>query len=307
MRIKSVYPKKCVYFCPVVYDIADMELLKSYTINLNSRLTVLDKPQVMGILNLTPDSFYAMSRKQTENDVATRVAQLMAEGADIIDVGACSSRPGADNVSAEEEMERLRRGLDILRQVAPEAVVSVDTYRADVAAMCVEEYGVAMINDISAGQLDERMFDTIARLRVPYVLTHMQGTPETMQASPQYVDVVHDVLRFLAARAEILHEKGVPDVVIDPGFGFGKTLEHNYQLMDRLEEFHLLELPLLVGISRKSMIYRLLDVTPDEALNGTTALNMVALMKGAHILRVHDVKACRECIQIVDKLRNVSL
>ena len=307
MRIKSVYPKKCVYFCPVVYDIADMELLKSYTINLNSRLTVLDKPQVMGILNLTPDSFYAMSRKQTENDVATRVAQLMAEGADIIDVGACSSRPGADNVSAEEEMERLRRGLDILRQVAPEAVVSVDTYRADVAAMCVEEYGVAMINDISAGQLDERMFDTIARLRVPYVLTHMQGTPETMQASPQYVDVVHDVLRFLAARAEILHEKGVSDVVIDPGFGFGKTLEHNYQLMDRLEEFHLLELPLLVGISRKSMIYRLLDVTPDEALNGTTALNMVALMKGAHILRVHDVKACRECIQIVDKLRNVSL
>ena len=307
MAGKSVYPKKCVYFCPVVYDIADMELLKSYTINLNSRLTVLDKPQVMGILNLTPDSFYAMSRKQTENDVATRVAQLMAEGADIIDVGACSSRPGADNVSAEEEMERLRRGLDILRQVAPEAVVSVDTYRADVAAMCVEEYGVAMINDISAGQLDERMFDTIARLRVPYVLTHMQGTPETMQASPQYVDVVHDVLRFLAARAEILHEKGVPDVVIDPGFGFGKTLEHNYQLMDRLEEFHLLELPLLVGISRKSMIYRLLDVTPDEALNGTTALNMVALMKGAHILRVHDVKACRECIQIVDKLRNVSL
>ena len=307
MRIKSVYPKKCVYFCPVVYDIADMELLKSYTINLNSRLTVLDKPQVMGILNLTPDSFYVMSRKQTENDVAMRVAQLMAEGADIIDVGACSSRPGADNVSAEEEMERLRRGLDILRQVAPEAIVSVDTYRADVAAMCVEEYGVAMINDISAGQLDERMFDTVARLRVPYVLTHMQGTPETMQASPQYVDVVHDVLRFLAARAEILHEKGVPDVVIDPGFGFGKTLEHNYQLMDRLEEFHLLELPLLVGISRKSMIYRLLDVTPDEALNGTTALNMVALMKGAHILRVHDVKACRECIQIVDKLRNVSL
>lgn len=307
MRIKSVYPKKCVYFCPVVYDIADMELLKSYTINLNSRLTVLDKPQVMGILNLTPDSFYAMSRKQTENDVATRVAQLMAEGADIIDVGACSSRPGADNVSAEEEMERLRRGLDILRQVAPEAIVSVDTYRADVAAMCVEEYGVAMINDISAGQLDERMFDTVARLRVPYILTHMQGTPETMQSAPQYLDVVHDVLRFLAARAEILHEKGVPDVVIDPGFGFGKTLEHNYQLMDRLEEFHLLELPLLVGISRKSMIYRLLDVTPDEALNGTTALNMVALMKGVHILRVHDVKACRECIQIVDKLKNVSL
>lgn len=279
-----------------------MELWKSYTMNLNGRLMVLDRPLVMGILNLTPDSFYALSRKQSEEEIAERVAQLVAEGADIIDVGACSSRPGAEDVPTEEEMTRLRHGLKLLRQVAPEAVVSVDTYRADVAAMCVEEYGVSIINDIAAGQMDYRMFDTVARLRVPYILTHMQGTPDTMQAAPQYENVVHEVLKSLAANMKDLHEKGVADVIIDPGFGFGKTLEHNYQLMNRLEEFHLLNAPLLVGISRKSMIYNLLKTDPAEALNGTTVLNTVALMKGAHILRVHDVKACRECVEIVRKL-----
>lgn len=276
-----------------------MELWKSYTMNLNGRLMVLDRPLVMGILNLTPDSFYALSRKQSEEEIAERVAELVAEGADIIDVGACSSRPGAEDVPMEEEMTRLRHGLKLLRQVAPEAVVSVDTYRADVAAMCVEEYGVSIINDIAAGQMDNRMFDTVARLRVPYILTHMQGTPNTMQAAPQYENVVHEVLKSLAAYMKDLHERGVADVIIDPGFGFGKTLEHNYQLMNRLEEFHLLNAPLLVGISRKSMIYNLLKTNPAEALNGTTVLNTVALMKGAHILRVHDVKACRECVDIV--------
>lgn len=276
-----------------------MELWKSYTMNLNGRLVVLDRPLVMGILNLTPDSFYALSRKQSEEEIAERVAQLVAEGADIIDVGACSSRPGAEDVPMEEEMTRLRHGLKLLRQVAPEAVVSVDTYRADVAAMCVEEYGVSIINDIAAGQMDNRMFDTVARLRVPYILTHMQGTPDTMQAAPQYENVVHEVLKSLAAYMKDLHERGVADVIIDPGFGFGKTLEHNYQLMNRLEEFHLLNAPLLVGISRKSMIYNLLKTNPAEALNGTTVLNTIALMKGAHILRVHDVKACRECVDIV--------
>lgn len=276
-----------------------MELWKSYTMNLNGRLVVLDRPLVMGILNLTPDSFYALSRKQSEEEIAERVAELVAEGADIIDVGACSSRPGAEDVPMEEEMTRLRHGLKLLRQVAPEAVVSVDTYRADVAAMCVEEYGVSIINDIAAGQMDNRMFDTVARLRVPYILTHMQGTPNTMQAAPQYENVVHEVLKSLAAYMKDLHERGVADVIIDPGFGFGKTLEHNYQLMNRLEEFHLLNAPLLVGISRKSMIYNLLKTNPAEALNGTTVLNTVALMKGAHILRVHDVKACRECVDIV--------
>lgn len=283
-----------------------MKPLKSYTMNLNGRLVVLDRPLVMGILNLTPDSFYATSRKQTEEEITARVAQLTAEGADIIDVGACSSRPGADEVSEAEEMSRLRRGLALLRKAAPEAIVSVDTYRAGVAAMCVEEYGVSIVNDISAGQMDGRMFDTVSRLRVPYILTHMQGRPETMQADPQYADVAHEVLTFLAARIRDLHERGVADVIIDPGFGFGKSLEHNYRLMERLGDFHLLEAPLLVGISRKSMIYNLLGTEPAGTLNGTTVLNTIALMKGAHILRVHDVKACRECVAIVEKLRNVS-
>lgn len=293
-----------MYFCHVIYYNVDMKPLKSYTMNLGGRLVMIDKPMVMGILNLTPDSFYAQSRKQTEEEVVARVEQLLTEGADIIDVGACSSRPGAGEVSVKEEMDRLHWGLKLLRRIAPEAVVSVDTYRADVAAACVEEYGVALVNDISAGQMDDRMFDMVARLRVPYVLTHMQGTPDVMQESPNYTNVVNDVMTFLAARAEELHEKGVADIIIDPGFGFGKTLEHNYQLMERLDDFHLLDMPLLVGVSRKSMIHRLLDVSPVEALNGTTVMNTVALMKGAHILRVHDVKACRECVTIVERLRS---
>jgi dihydropteroate synthase len=283
-----------------------MQPLKPYTINLNGRLLSLDKPKVMGILNLSEDSFYALSSAPTREKVFSRLEKILSEGTDMIDVGACSTRPGSTGVTMQEEMQALRMALSIIRERAPEAIVSVDTYRADVATMCVEEYGVSMINDISAGEMDNRMFDTIARLRVPYVMMHMQGVPATMQTNPQYNDVVDDVVTYLARRAGELRDKGVADVIVDPGFGFGKTLEHNYELMSRLEELHLLEMPLLVGISRKSMVYRLLGVTPEEALNGTTALNTVALMKGAHILRVHDVKACRQCIDIVDKLRNNS-
>ena len=284
-----------------------MQSLRPYTINVNGRLMQLDKPKVMGILNLSEDSFYASVSAPTREKVFSRVEKILSEGADIIDVGACSTRPGSSGVTLEKEMQALRMALPIIRELSPEAVVSVDTYRADVAAMCVEEYGVSMINDISAGEIDNRMFDTIARLRVPYIIMHMQGTPDTMQVNPQYTDVVDEVVTYLARRANELHDRGVADVIIDPGFGFGKTLEHNYQLMSRLEELHLLEMPLLVGISRKSMIYRLLDTTPEHSLNGTTALNTVVLMKGAHILRVHDVKACRECIQMVEKLRENSL
>lgn len=283
-----------------------MHPLIPYTMNVNGRLLQLDKPKVMGILNLSEESFYASVSAPTREKVFSRVEKMLAEGTDMIDVGACSTRPGSAGVTLEEEMQALRMALPIVRELAPETLISVDTYRADVAAMCVEEYGVGMINDISAGEMDARMFDTIARLRVPYVIMHMQGRPDTMQVNPHYADVVDEVMAYLARRANELHDKGVADVVADPGFGFGKTLEHNYQLMSRLEEFHLLGMPLLVGISRKSMIYRLLDVTPDEALDGTTSLNTVALMKGAHILRVHDVKACRQCIDIADKLRTHS-
>lgn len=280
-----------------------MQPLRPYTINVNGRLLLLDKPKVMGILNLSEDSFYASVSAPTREKVFSRVEKILSEGTDIIDVGACSTRPGSTGVTMEEEMQALRMALPIIRELSPEAVVSVDTYRADVATMCVEEYGVSMINDISAGEMDKRMFDTIARLRVPYVMMHMLGTPETMQVNPQYTDVVDEVVTYLARRANELHDRGVADVIVDPGFGFGKTLEHNYQLMSRLEELHILEMPLLVGISRKSMIYRLLDTTPEDSLNGTTVLNTIALMKGAHILRVHDVKACRECVDMMDKLR----
>lgn len=280
-----------------------MTPFRTYTINVNGHLLMLDRPMVMGILNITPDSFYSGSRKQSEEDIRNRVEQLVSEGADMIDVGAYSSRPGADDVSVEEEMARLRHGLGILRTVAPDAIVSVDTFRADVAAMCVEEYGVSVVNDISAGDLDKRMAETVARLRVPYIIMHMQGTPQTMQQEPKYGDVLHDVLASLARRVDELHDKGIPDIIIDPGFGFGKTLEQNYRLMEHLEKFHLIDCPLLVGVSRKSMVYRLLGVTPEEALNGTTSLHTVALMKGAHILRVHDVEACRQCVEIVNKLR----
>ena len=272
-------------------------------INVNGRLMDLSEPQVMGILNVTPDSFYAASRGVTERYTLERLQQIVDEGASIVDIGAYSSRPGAQEVSAEEEMERLRNGLEIIRQHHPDTIVSVDTFRADVAKMCVEEYGVAMINDISAGQMDKDMFTTIARLGVPYVIMHMKGTPQTMQNDPQYDHFLKEIFYYFSEKVQKLRDLGVKDIIIDPGFGFAKTLEHNYELMNHLEEFSLFELPLLVGISRKSMIYKLLGTTPEEALNGTTTLNTIALMKGANILRVHDVKAAMEAVRIVEKMK----
>ena len=220
----------------------------------------------------------------------------------MIDVGAYSSRPGAADVSQEEEMARLRLGLAIVRREAPGIVVSVDTFRADVARMCVEEYGVDIINDISGGMMDKRMFHTVARLGVPYVLMHMQGTPATMQVAPRYDNLLSDVFVYLVERVQSLHDRGVNDIIIDPGFGFGKRLDDNYELMVHLEDFKELGLPLLVGISRKSMIYKLVGGSPDTALNGTTALNTIALLKGANVLRVHDVAAAAETVKIVSAL-----
>lgn len=279
-----------------------MQGLLPYTINVGGKLMDLSEPQVMGILNVTPDSFYSASRKNSELEIADRVAAIQAEGGSIIDIGAYSSRPGADNVSAEEEMNRLRSGLQILRNIAPDVVVSVDTFRADVAKMCVEEYGVQIINDISGGELDERMFNTVAALGVPYILMHMKGNPQTMQMEPYYDDLLTEMLRYFGTKVQQLHELGVKDIILDPGFGFAKTLEHNYELMNRLQDLQVLELPILVGISRKSMIYRLLGNTPEDALNGTSVLNTMALLKGASILRVHDVKEATEVVQIVKKM-----
>lgn len=283
-----------------------MEITTARYINVNGSLLDLSQPRVMGILNVTPDSFYAGSRTQTEAEIVRRVKQIVSEGAAIIDIGAYSSRPNADNVSAREEMERLRMGLKILFEIQPDAVVSVDTFRADVARMCVEEYGVAIINDIAAGEMDANMFHTVAALNVPYIMMHMQGTPQSMQQHPHYDNLLKEVFLYFARKVQQLRDLGVKDIILDPGFGFGKTMEHNYELLFHLEEFRIFELPLLVGVSRKSMIYRLLDITPQEALNGTTVLDTICLLKGADILRVHDVKEAVETVRIVQAMRNNS-
>lgn len=270
----------------------------THTLNLRGRLLELCEPQIMGILNVTPDSIYSDSRTPDEAHITDRVRQMMDEGADMIDVGGYSSRPGADDVTPEEEMDRLRRGLRIVRKLYPEVPVSVDTFRADVARMCIEEEGADIINDISGGMMDRQMFRTVARLGVPYILMHMQGTPDTMQVAPHYDNLRREVMLYFAERIDRLCQMGAKDIIVDPGFGFGKTLEHNYELMNHLEDFAVFNLPLLVGISRKSMIYKLTGGTPQTSLNGTTVLNTISLVKGAHILRVHDVKAAAEAKQI---------
>lgn len=274
----------------------------SYTILTNGHLLDLSVPKVMGILNVTPDSFYAESRKQEEHEISSRIEQILTEGGDIIDIGAYSSRPNAADVSTEEEMKRLRTGLEILRKTAPDAIVSVDTFRADVAAMCVEEFGVNIINDISAGDMDESMFDTVARLNVPYIMMHMKGTPQNMQQAPSYTHLTEEIIYYFAQKIQTLEARGVKDIIIDPGFGFGKTLEHNYELLNHLEQFGILNHPILVGVSRKSMIYKLLECTPGEALNGTSVINTLAMTKGANILRVHDVRPCVEAVRIFQKM-----
>lgn len=281
-----------------------MNILPHCTINVGGTLLDLSVPRVMGILNVTPDSFYAQSRKQTEADIEARVRQMLDEGADMLDVGAYSSRPGADNVSPDEEMARLAQGLAVLRRVAPDAVVSVDTFRSGVARRCVEDFGVQIVNDISGGALDPDMFATVAGLGVPYILMHMKGNPQTMQQAPHYDDLLTEMLRYFAERVHRLHEMGVKDIIIDPGFGFAKTLQHNYELMHRLGDLAVLGLPMLVGVSRKSMISRLLGITPQEALNGTTILNTLALERGASILRVHDVREAVETVKITNMMRS---
>ena len=258
-----------------------------YTLNVHGQLLDLSRPLVMGILNATPDSFYADSRQQTEEGIVSCAAKILSEGAAIIDVGGCSTRPGGEVVTEAEEMQRLRMALGIIRREHPEAVISVDTFRPDVARMSVEEFGADIINDVSGGTSE--MFRMVTRLRVPYILMSLQPT-------------MREMLLSFAEKVQQLRDMGANDIILDPGFGFGKTLEQNYEIMNELEKLMVMELPLLVGISRKSMIYRSFDCTPKEALNGTTALNTIALMKGASILRVHDVKEAMECVSIVGKL-----
>ena len=256
----------------------------------------------MGILNVTPDSFYDGSCYNGELAIGNRIEQMIEEGVNIIDLGAMSTKPGSAEVSVEEEMQRLKPALKMLNKYFPETVVSVDTYRANIAREVVEKYGVAIVNDISAGELDTNMFQTIAELKVPYVMMHIKGTPQNMQNAPQYNDLVQEVMMFFAQKMEQAKLLGIPDVIIDPGFGFGKTVEHNYELLKNMETLKILEKPILVGVSRKSMIYKVLETDPENALTGTIALNMAALLKGASILRVHDVKDAVQTVAVFNKL-----
>ncbi|MDR1103048.1 MAG: dihydropteroate synthase [Tannerella sp.] len=273
------------------------------SLNIKGQLWTLDKPFVAGILNVTPDSFYEGSRMQTGAAIRQRIETILAEGGRMIDVGGYSSRPDAADVSAAEEKQRLMPALKLLKTHYPDAAVSVDTFRAEVAQWAVEEYGVAVVNDISGGTLDPLMFETVARLQTPYVLMHMRGTPQTMRQMTDYTDLMEEIMLYFAEKLRALRLLGVNDVILDPGFGFAKTLEQNYELMRHLPEFAAFETPLLVGVSRKRMISGLLDATAGESLNGTTVLHTFALLNGADILRVHDVKAAVEAVKITEKLK----
>lgn len=269
---------------------------------LNNKHIDLSKPRVMTIVNVTPDSFYDGSRTFTEEEIERRVAQAIAEGADMLDVGGYSSRPNADDVSVEEECARVCRAMKVIRRVCPEVAVSIDTFRAEVVQRVVADWGDCIVNDIAAGEADSQMIPTVARLGLPYIAMHMRGTPTTMQSMTDYSDVVEEVRNYFVRKLDELHSAGITDVVIDPGFGFAKTLEQNYSLMDGLHRLNDLGAPILVGISRKSMIYKLLSCTPAEALNGTTALHLEALRQGAKILRVHDTREAVEVIKIYNQL-----
>lgn len=277
-----------------------MRLKKS--INVKGELLDLSTYPVMGILNVTPDSFYSESRKESDSAIIERSAQILNEGGAIIDVGAQSTSPNSRFISLEEERERLMPALKLIRSLFPDVTLSVDTFYSEIAKEAVEEYGVNIINDISGGEIDKHMFQTVAELKVPYLLTHMRGTPQNMQSQTSYENFIQDIFFFFSKKIAELNFLGVNDIIIDPGFGFSKTVAQNYELMAYLKYFHIFEEPILVGISRKSMIYKLLGTTPEESLNGTSLLNGIALLYGADILRVHDVKEAVECVKIITEL-----
>lgn len=279
--------------------------MQPFSLNIRGKLIEFDRPAVMAIINVTPDSFYDRSRNMLADEIAESARRAVGEGADIIDLGAYSSRPGAAEVPEDEELSRLARGLEAVRRVAPSIPVSVDTFRAAVARRCVDEFGADIINDISGGDLDNDMFETVAALRVPYILMHMRGTPSTMQSLTDYPQgVTAGVIAELAPKLEKLALLGVNDVIVDPGFGFAKTLEQNYRLLHDLEAFSMLGRPVLVGVSRKSMATKLLGIETRDALNATTVLNTLALERGTSILRVHDVKEARQAVEIISCMNN---
>jgi len=278
-------------------------LTKTRYINAGGKLIDLDIPKVMGILNITPDSFFKGSRYNTDEEIISAAGQMLDEGAAMLDVGGYSSRPGAIKISKEEEERRVIGAIKLIRREFPDAVISVDTFRSDIALEAVLEAGAQMINDISGGDADKNMFSVVERLKVPYIMMHMKGDPTTMQNNPVYDDIIADILKYFGERIYRLRTSGLKDIIIDPGFGFAKTVNHNFELMRRLDDLQIAGLPLLVGISRKSMIWKTLDITADDALNGTTALHAIALSKGADILRVHDVREAVEAVRLVVKIK----
>lgn len=278
---------------------------KKRSLNIRGVLYDLTQPLVMGILNYTPDSFFDGGRYSNPAAILDRIAEMITEGADIIDVGAVSTRPGSVQVSEEEEIRRLTTVMEIIRGNYPEVIISLDTYRAGVLKVISGRFGVDIVNDVSSGNFDKEMIPVAAGLQIPYVAMHMQGTPQTMQQDPRYGDVLNDVLKFFSEKIAYLKEMGIRDIIIDPGFGFGKDLDHNYELARSLEAFNMLEMPVLAGFSRKSMVCRLLKVNPENALTGTIALNTIAVIKGADILRVHDVREAKEAIKIAIRFRPV--
>lgn len=274
-------------------------------IRYGDKLLKINKPWVFGILNVTPDSFYTDSRTFTADKIEARVKKLIADNVSVIDIGAYSSRPDAEHITEEEELDRLTRGISIIKKIAVDIPISIDTFRASVVWKIYEQFGAFIVNDISGGELDNEMFSTVAELQLPYILTHMQGTPQTMQNNPIYTDVVTEIADYFVQKITTLRQLGVNDIILDPGFGFGKTVEHNYELLDRLEELHILGLPIFVGVSRKSMLYKLLGNTPSDTLNATAVVNTISLMKGASFLRVHDVAEANEAVEIVWKMKEV--
>ncbi|MDA3780100.1 MAG: dihydropteroate synthase [Bacteroidales bacterium] len=285
--------------------VKDTFFFKKTTINCNGQLLDLSKPKIMGILNITPDSFYDGGKHNNEDKILQSIDKHLDDGADIIDIGAYSSRPGANDVSEETELERLFYALDIVRKKYPNIIISVDTYRSRIAEILVNDYKINIINDISAGEMDNNMFDVIAKLNIPYIMMHMKGQPQYMQKNPKYDNLIQDIIIYFAEKVEKLKLLGINDIILDPGFGFGKTLNHNYEILQHLSDFNIFDLPLLIGVSRKSMIYRLLNITPEAALNGTTVLHTLSLLNGANILRVHDVKEAMEAIKLVDMYNNI--
>lgn len=276
------------------------------TLNVGGKIIDLSEPKVMGILNITPDSFFSGSRVQSEKEILQQAEKMLTEGADLLDLGAYSSRPDAENISEEEELHRLIPAIQTIVQSFPEALISADTFRAKVAQQAIET-GAHIINDISGGNLDEKMFEMMGKLQVPYILMHMKGTPKTMKNMNQYENMIQEMSFYFSEKIAQLKKLGVKDIILDPGFGFAKNIHQNYQLLNHLEDFNLFGFPVLAGLSRKSMIWKSLKITPEDALNGTSVLNTLALQKGAKILRVHDVRAAKECIKIYSLLKSASI